>query len=101
MEEPTMEEQVRLVQELEGAINRRNVVEDAYPSLEDLSVFLNGSPANREVHEQLWREYHEAVKKLDQAVSNKAFLAMYLRQSGQEGLALIVEATFQLPKLEY
>ena len=99
--ELSLDEQVRLAEELRQAVDRRNALESQYPELEDLSVFVNGSPENREEHDRLWREYDEARKLFDEKVINKLWLVKHLRETGKGELATMIESMFGLEKLKY
>ncbi len=100
-QEPTLEEQVRLAEELKEVIKRRNVVENAYPGMDDLSVFLDSDPENRKEYDRLWQEYNEARKVFDEKVINKLWLVKHLHEIGKDDLADMIQSMFGLEKLKY
>lgn len=100
-QELSIEEQVRLAEELRVVTNRRNVVESAYPDMDDLTVFLEGDPENRKEYDRLWQEYNDARKTFDEKVPEKLYLVKHLREIGKNDLANMIEQMFQLEKLKY
>ena len=100
-QEPTIDEQVHMAEELQRAVLDRNVIEDQYPGLDDLTVFMDSDPKNREEYERLWREYDQARKSFDEKVVNKLWLVKHLREIGKDDVATMIESMFGLQKLKY
>lgn len=90
-QELTIEEQVGLAKEFLRATSDRNKLTERYPDLDDLAVFVDGSPSNRELYEELERVAGKAVNEFDENVKDKDVLVKHLREIGENGLADIIE----------
>jgi len=90
-QELTIEEQVELAREFLRATSDRNQLTEQYPDFDDLAVFVDGSPSNRELYEELERVASKAVSEFDEKVKDKDILVKHLREIGENGLADIIE----------
>lgn len=99
--EPTLEEQINLAEELRRTVDERNVIENQYPEMDDLSVFLDSDPEHRKEYDRLWQKFNETRRMFDEKVSNKLWLVQRLREIDKDDLADMIESMFGLEKLEH
>ena len=86
----TLEQQVDLAREFVRATDDRDRLLEQYPDFDDLTVFVNGSPSNRELYEELERVASKAIKDFDEKVIDKDTLVKHLRDMGENTLVDIV-----------
>lgn len=89
-QELTIEEQVELAREFVRATDDRNRLLENYPDFDDLAVFVDGSPENRELYEELEKAASKAIKEFDEKVKDKDTLAQHLKGMGENTLGEIV-----------
>ncbi len=90
-QELTIEDQVGLAKEFKRATDARNDIWRIYPEMDDMSVFLDSDPKNREEYEMLEKEASKAVHDFDDKVKDKQILVSHLRKVGEDELAEIIE----------
>ena len=91
-----IEEQVSLAKKLAETVREANALSRQYPDMDDLAVFLDGSPDNRSMWEGLEKARSEAREELDREVPDKRALIDHLRERDEDKLADMIKTMFQV-----
>ncbi len=90
----SLEEQLSLARKLYEAVQERNQFSTRYPGSDDLTVFLNASPENRQSYEEMERRANELRKEFDESVSDKRSIVEQLRSGGEDEIADMIALMF-------